>query len=431
MEEQSAFGLVEATISMCRRTSTTGSVEGFNIAPVPLDIRGLDPALVGWGSYIVNAQGGCNDCHTVPSYAPGGDPFRGERERVNADQDLAGGCVRPVYVEKSDSTVERAAGESHMARVPEDDAQGNRRQGAPSGNLAAPAGHALAGFVESSEYRCPRRFPTSYAPSEHDRGDETQRRTREWLINVSIPSDASCSTSTARTQGTSRSSAASRWRPTSSRTTSARTTCRRSTWPNIKWTPGKATIGIGMGKECYQWIKAAFDKGYMTKSGSITAADFNYKAMSVQTFRDALITSVTVPKLDGSSKDAAYFDLEFEAEQVRWAKGGGEDIRGKVGPKQKAWLCSNFRVEMGGLPCNRVASVDAFTWKCAVAADQLGVFREPTKHPAKVTVPDIKLVDLAWPTTRPGPRRPRSGSSTASTSRRTRCRAASSSWTRT
>ena len=32
----------------------------------------------------------------------------------------------------------------------------------------------------------------------------------------------------------------------------------------IKWTPGKATIGIGMGNEMYQWIKAAFDKGVLT-----------------------------------------------------------------------------------------------------------------------------------------------------------------------
>lgn len=160
---------------------------------------------------------------------------------------------------------------------------------------------------------------------------------------------------------------------------------------NIKWTPGKATLGIGMGKTMYDWIKAAFDKGYITKNGSFTSADFNYKAQSQLTFMGALITGVTVPKLDGSSKDAAYFDVEFECEQVRWAKGGGEDIRGKVGPTQKMWLCSNFKVEIGGLPCQRVATVDSFTWKCAVAADMLGVFRENTKHPAKVTVPDIKL----------------------------------------
>jgi hypothetical protein len=160
---------------------------------------------------------------------------------------------------------------------------------------------------------------------------------------------------------------------------------------NIKWTPGKATVGIGMGKGMYDWIQAAFDKGYMTKNGAFTSADFNYKAMSRLDFMNALITSVTVPKLDGSSKDAAYFDVEFEAEQVRWSKGDQSDIRGKIGPKQKAWLCSNFRVEIGSLPCSRVATVDTFTWKCSVAPDQIGIFREPTKHPAKVTVPEIKL----------------------------------------
>ena len=159
----------------------------------------------------------------------------------------------------------------------------------------------------------------------------------------------------------------------------------------IKWTPGKATVGIGMGKGMYDWIALSFSKAYEPRNGAFISGDFNYKAQSRLDFRDALITSVTVPKLDGSSKDAAYFDVEFDAEKVEWSKGGGEDIRAKVGPKQKAWLCSNFRVEIGDLPTQRVASVDSFTWKCSVAPDQVGIFREPTKHPAKVTVPDIKL----------------------------------------
>lgn len=160
---------------------------------------------------------------------------------------------------------------------------------------------------------------------------------------------------------------------------------------NIKWTPGKATVGIGMGYGMYKWIKASFDKGYQEKNGALTSADFNYKAMSELSFQNALITGVTIPKLSGDSKDGAYFDVEFDAEQVRWAKGSGQDLTAKIGVKQKAWLCSNFRVEIGGLPCARIASVDSFTWKCAVVADQIGIFREPTKHPAKVTVPDIKL----------------------------------------
>jgi hypothetical protein len=64
---------------------------GFAIAPVPLTLQGKNWALVGLGSYLVNAQGGCNDCHTHPSYAPGGDPFLGQPEQINTAQYLAGG----------------------------------------------------------------------------------------------------------------------------------------------------------------------------------------------------------------------------------------------------------------------------------------------------------------------------------------------------
>jgi len=64
---------------------------GYEIAPVPLDTRGKNRALIGLGSYIVNAQSSCNDCHTHPSFVLGGDPYRGQPEAVNAEQYLAGG----------------------------------------------------------------------------------------------------------------------------------------------------------------------------------------------------------------------------------------------------------------------------------------------------------------------------------------------------
>jgi hypothetical protein len=64
---------------------------GYHIAPVPLDLKHKNKQLVGWGSYLVNAVGGCNDCHTSPPYAPGGNPFQGEREQINVEKYLAGG----------------------------------------------------------------------------------------------------------------------------------------------------------------------------------------------------------------------------------------------------------------------------------------------------------------------------------------------------
>lgn len=66
---------------------------GFAIAPVPLRLRGKNIALVGLGSYLVNAAGGCNDCHTNPPYAAGGDPFLGEPKKINAEHYLAGGVA--------------------------------------------------------------------------------------------------------------------------------------------------------------------------------------------------------------------------------------------------------------------------------------------------------------------------------------------------
>lgn len=70
----------------------TRIVRGFEISPVRLDLRHKDLALVGLGSYIVNAQGGCNDCHTNPAFAEGGDPHQGQPKKINAARYLAGGA---------------------------------------------------------------------------------------------------------------------------------------------------------------------------------------------------------------------------------------------------------------------------------------------------------------------------------------------------
>jgi hypothetical protein len=65
--------------------------QGFAIAPVELNLQGRNHALVGLGSYIVNAQGGCVDCHTSPTYVDGGDPYQGQPKTINKAGYLAGG----------------------------------------------------------------------------------------------------------------------------------------------------------------------------------------------------------------------------------------------------------------------------------------------------------------------------------------------------
>jgi hypothetical protein len=69
-------------------------LKGFQIAPVPLNMVGRDPALVGFGSYLVNATGDCNGCHSAgpeTEYATGGNPYFGQRATVNPATYLGGG----------------------------------------------------------------------------------------------------------------------------------------------------------------------------------------------------------------------------------------------------------------------------------------------------------------------------------------------------
>ena len=72
---------------------------GFEIAPVPLNLRHRNRALVGLGSYIVNAVGECDGCHShgpQTQFTPTGNPYLlsppfSGKEQINPATYLGGG----------------------------------------------------------------------------------------------------------------------------------------------------------------------------------------------------------------------------------------------------------------------------------------------------------------------------------------------------
>jgi len=67
---------------------------GFAIAPVALNLEGKNRALVGLGSYLVNAAMSCNDCHDAgpqTQYAPDRNPFFRQPKKVDPAFYLGGG----------------------------------------------------------------------------------------------------------------------------------------------------------------------------------------------------------------------------------------------------------------------------------------------------------------------------------------------------
>ena len=104
-----ALVLVSATASKGRAAANDDEESkiqrGFAVAPVMLDLTGRNRALVGLGSYIVNAVGDCNGCHAGPAgeYADGGNPFMGQPRVVNQAAYLAGGAplFGPVFIPRN------------------------------------------------------------------------------------------------------------------------------------------------------------------------------------------------------------------------------------------------------------------------------------------------------------------------------------------
>jgi hypothetical protein len=92
-------GLLFQTSNGQAQTTTTFDpvkvAKGLAIAPVPLNLAGKDQNLVGYGSYLVNAVGDCNGCHSngpATEFAAGGNPYLSQHPTVvNPATYLAGG----------------------------------------------------------------------------------------------------------------------------------------------------------------------------------------------------------------------------------------------------------------------------------------------------------------------------------------------------
>jgi hypothetical protein len=102
-----AAGLVITSGRGNAQSTTPGPIDqalvekGIMISPVPLNMNGKDRTKVGYGAFIVNAMSGCNDCHTFPAYAEGGDPFFGQPEQINTAGYLAGGTAFGPFISRN------------------------------------------------------------------------------------------------------------------------------------------------------------------------------------------------------------------------------------------------------------------------------------------------------------------------------------------
>ncbi len=159
----------------------------------------------------------------------------------------------------------------------------------------------------------------------------------------------------------------------------------------LTFEPFSIGVGLAMGKPLAEWIKACLDLSPTRKHGSVVAAKADKKVHFYRTFHNALIESITVPAMDGASKDAAFFTITFQPEEIIYAK-PDDAVIGSVNPKQKKWLRSNFRLRVGNLPCDRVTKIDAFTIKQTIVEHRDGGDRRGHRlAPTHLEYPNLKV----------------------------------------
>ena len=161
----------------------------------------------------------------------------------------------------------------------------------------------------------------------------------------------------------------------------------------VRFTPFVLKIGAPIGKTLAEWARTCADLKPMKKSGYVAAIDLNGRIQGYRHFRDALIEKITVPAMDGASKEAAIFTITLEADGITYAPGDNTTVAGNVA--NKPWLSSNFRFRLGDLPCSRVAKVDSFTINQEIFESASGTSRISTKQPAGVDFPNLKVTFAA------------------------------------
>jgi len=138
------------------------------------------------------------------------------------------------------------------------------------------------------------------------------------------------------------------------------------------------TAGFGMDTIFYRWLSdslVAGKSGPKPAGGAIIRCDYDFKPIARRAFDHALISSVTFPKLDATSKDPAFLTVTISPEAIRDEKPRIDPVVQRSKPQRAA--ASNFRLEIDGLDCHRVLAVDALTVTLPRAPETIGITREP------------------------------------------------------
>ena len=133
----------------------------------------------------------------------------------------------------------------------------------------------------------------------------------------------------------------------------------------VKYEDFQVTFSTGIGDQFHKWVADTLGGKADPLEVEVVAVTRKLMTHSKLEFHNALITEVGFPALDAGAKDACKMTVKMHAQSARFTK-KVDKMEIHSTQRQKAWLCSNFRLKIDGLDCSRVMKIDSMTVKQAV-----------------------------------------------------------------
>ncbi len=154
----------------------------------------------------------------------------------------------------------------------------------------------------------------------------------------------------------------------------------------------EARINVSTASALLDWAMSLVRRNGSEPAGAVLVANQNFDLQRRIDWSAGPVTELALDPLDArEGKKPFTINVKWQPSAVKHSKGSGK-VGGGVAKKAKAWLCSNFRLTMGGLPFDgkRVSRVELPTVKSMgqpkIGARRLAPTPEVEFGPLRLTV---------------------------------------------
>lgn len=155
----------------------------------------------------------------------------------------------------------------------------------------------------------------------------------------------------------------------------------------VKYEPLILQFGAGMPNSLFQWIADSMQlQPSVKRSGFIAFVGIDGNEGGRLNFTNALISEVTLPALDGASKEAVAMTITLVPEFTQLFLSPTTAVKHTltVGPKTKNWLGANYRMAIDKIDLKSLMAVDAQTTTIKIGSSQPGQDRLPISAPTGI-----------------------------------------------